>query len=66
MGLFMLGGDIPPVIYTVITNAYPLTWSAAVGLAALLLVRPGPDGARLRDYGTADDSTPGAQDPRRG
>ena len=66
MGLFMLGGDIPPVIYTVITNAYPLTWLAAVGLAALLLLRAGPDGARLRDYGTADDSSPGAQDRRRG
>ncbi|UVE94236.1 glycosyltransferase 87 family protein [Dietzia sp. B32] len=66
MGLFMLGGDIPPVVYTVFTNVYPLVWLVAVVLTALLLRRSGSDGARLRDYGTADDASPRAQDPRRG
>ncbi|KAA0918161.1 glycosyltransferase 87 family protein [Dietzia sp. ANT_WB102] len=66
IGLFMLGGDIPPVIFGLITNIYPLVWLATVGLSALLLRRSGAAGARLRDYGTADDSVPRAEDPRRG
>lgn len=66
MGLFMLGGDIPPVIFALLTNIYPLVWVAVVALSALLLRRGSAGATRLADYGQADDSSPGAQDHRRG
>lgn len=42
MGLFMLGGDIPPVVYGVMTNIYPLVWLVGVALSALLVWRRVP------------------------
>lgn len=66
IGLFMLGGDIPPLVFGLITNVYPLVWLAVVALSALLLGRDRAVGARLRDYGTADDSAPGATASRHG
>ena len=42
MGLFMLGGDIPPAVYAVMTNIYPLVWLVTVALSALLLWRRAP------------------------
>lgn len=39
MGLFMLGGDIPPLIYDVFINIYPLVWLIAVALSAVLVWR---------------------------
>ena len=101
MGLFMLGGDIPPVIYAVFTNIYPLVWVVAVVLTAVVALRSGPPAAgrstglrddarpesdhavpdravpdhsvpdragatRLRTHGTADDTSPRAQDRRGG
>ena len=64
MGLFMLGGDIPPVVFATITNVYPLVWLVTVALTAVLIRRSRGHGARLRDYGTTDDSSPRAQDHR--
>ena len=66
IGLFMLGGDIPPVVFGVITNIYPLLWLVTVVLAAVLVRRSRSDGARLRGYGTTDDSSPGAAGSGRG
>ena len=38
MGLFMLGGDIPPVIFALCTNIYPLVWlTVTVGTAVLVI-----------------------------
>lgn len=37
MGLFMLGGDIPALIYSVFINIYPLLWLVTVGLSAVLV-----------------------------
>ena len=39
MGLFMLGGDIPPAIFMVFTNIYPLVWLVATAASAVLVVR---------------------------
>lgn len=39
MGLFMLGGDIPPAIYAVIINIYPLVWLVTTALSAVLSLR---------------------------
>lgn len=64
IGLFMLGGDIPPVIFATITNVYPLVWLVTVTLTAVLIRRSHGHGARLRDYGTTDESSPRAQDHR--
>ena len=66
MGLFMLGGDIPSVVFSTITNVYPLIWLVAVALTALYLGKGSAVTARLADYGTADDSSPRAEDHRRG
>ena len=66
IGLFMLGGDIPPVIFALLTNIYPLVWVAVVALSALLLRRGSVGATRLADYGQADESSPRAQDHRRG
>lgn len=64
VGLFMLGGDIPPVVFATITNVYPLIWLVTIILTAILIRRSGGRGARLRDYGTTDESSPRAQDRR--
>ena len=66
MGLFMLGGDIPPVVFATITNVYPLIWLVAVVLTALLLRSRSATTAKLVDHGTADNSSPRAEDHRRG
>lgn len=39
MGLFMLGGDIPQVVYDVMTNIYPLLWLVATAATAAALFR---------------------------
>lgn len=52
MGLFMLGGDIPPLIYGVFTNIYPLVWLLTLALSAVLVWRTrgrGPRLSRARD-----------------
>lgn len=64
MGLFMLGGDIPPLVFATITNVYPLIWLVTIVLTAVVIRRSGGRGARLRDYGTTDESSPRAQDRR--
>ena len=66
MGLFMLGGNIPRVVFSTITNIYPLIWLVTVALTALLL-RAGPAAAaKIGDHGKADNSSPRAADHRRG
>lgn len=42
MGAFMLGGNIPPLIYSVLINIYPLVWLIAVLLSAVLVWRTRP------------------------
>jgi alpha-1,2-mannosyltransferase len=39
MGLFMLGGDIPPVIHGVMTNIYPLVWLVVTVATAVVVTR---------------------------
>ena len=52
LGLFMLGGDIPPAIFMVFTNIYPLVWLVATAASAVLVVRRrrarGRPGERIR------------------
>lgn len=45
MGLFMLGGNIPPAVYAVIINIYPLVWLIATALSAVLVWRTTARGA---------------------
>lgn len=66
IGLFMLGGDIPPVVFSTITNIYPILWVVTVALTTLMLRRGPAFTTRLADHGTADDSSPRAEDHRRG
>lgn len=66
MGLFMLGGDIPPVVFSTITNVYPILWVVTVALTTLMLRRGPAFTARLADHGTADDSSPRAESHRGG
>lgn len=66
MGLFMLGGDIPPLVFAICTNIYPLVWIVTVALSALALRRGSADTTRLTDHGQADNPSPRAQDHRRG
>ncbi len=44
MGLFMLGGDISPLLLAVFVNIYPLVWLAAVALSTVLVRRTSGNG----------------------
>ena len=53
-------------LFATITNVYPLIWLVAVVLTALLLRSRSATTAKLVDHGTADNSSPRAEDHRRG